>query len=100
MMTRTFGLRSDGYYAPDKDPAAVLDYTIDWEDWLAGDAIATSEWTVSAGITAGATGKTDTTTTIWLSGGLSGQTYTIFNRITTAGGRTNVQTFKITCMEK
>jgi hypothetical protein len=100
MMTRTFGLRIDGYYAPDKDPDAVLDYSIDWSEWLADDTIDTSEWTVPEGITGGATSKTDTAVTIWLSGGTAGQTYTIRNRITTAGGRTNDQTFKISCVEK
>jgi hypothetical protein len=99
-MVKTFGLRIDGYYAPDKDPDAVLDYTIDWGDWLGEDTLATSEWTVPDGITAGATSITGTTTTIWFSGGEVGETYTIHNRITTAGGRTNDQTFKITCIEK
>lgn len=27
-----------------KDPHAVLDYTVDWTRWLAGDTIATSAW--------------------------------------------------------
>jgi hypothetical protein len=100
MMTRTFGLRLDGYYAPDKDPDAVLDYTIDWGGWLGTDTIATSEWIVPEGIMAGDMSKTGTTATIWLSGGTAGQTYTIHNRITTIGGRTNDQTFKISCVEK
>jgi hypothetical protein len=99
-MTITFGLRTDGYYAPDKDPDAVLDYSIDWGDWLGTDKIATSTWTVSPGINASGASKTDTTATIWLSGGTAGQTYTVHNRITTVGGRTNDQTFKISCNEK
>ena len=99
-MTREFGLRIDGYYAPEKDPDAVLDYAIDWEKWLNGDTIATSEWTVPAGIVAGARSNTDTTTTIWLAGGTVGETYAIENRITTLGGRIQDQPFKITIREK
>jgi len=99
-MVKTFGLRIDGYYAPDKDADAVLDYTIDWGDWLGDDTIDTSEWTVSAGITSGAYSKTGTTTTIWLSGGEVGETYTIRNLITTNGDRANGQSFKVTCIEK
>jgi hypothetical protein len=100
MMKRTFGLRIDGYWAPDKDPDAVLDYCIDWGDWLGDDQITTSNWAVSPGITASGASKTETTVTIWLSGGEAGETYTVHNRITTAGGRTNDQSFKISCVEK
>ncbi len=99
-MSREFSLHTDGYYAPAKDPDAVLDYTIDWGQWLNSDAIATSEWTVPAGIIAGAESKTDTTTTIWLAGGTSGETYAIENRITTVAGRVQDQPFKITIREK
>jgi hypothetical protein len=99
-MMQTFGLRSDGYWAPDKDPDAVLDYTIDWGEWLGTDTITASEWTVPDGLTGGATSKTSTTVTIWLSGGQAGRTYTIHNRITTAAGRVNDQSFKIACVEK
>ena len=30
-----------------KDPDAVLDYSVDWSKWLAGDQIQTSAWLVS-----------------------------------------------------
>lgn len=98
---RTFSLQTDGYHAPPKDPDAVLDYSIDWGEWLGTDTIDTSDWTVPSGIVGGARsidpiGKI---TTIWLSGGTVAQTYTIRNRITTVGGRTNDQTFKITIKE-
>jgi len=99
-MTQTFGLRTDGYWAPDKDPDAVLDYTIDWGEWLGEDTIAASDWTISEGISGGAASKTETAVTIWLSGGEAGKTYTIHNRITTAAGRINDQTFRIACIEK
>lgn len=95
-----FGQRTGGWYAPDKDPAAVLDYDIDWGAWLGGDTIATSDWVVGSGITSGAKSKTNTVVTIWLSGGTAGTTYALKNTITTAGGRTQVRRFKISVKEK
>ena len=32
-----------------KDPDAVLDYSVDWTLWLAGDQISTSEWILENG---------------------------------------------------
>ena len=32
-----------------KDPDAVLDYSVDWSLWLAGDEISTSEWLLEEG---------------------------------------------------
>jgi hypothetical protein len=82
---------------PPKDPDAIKDYSINWAQdddgnpgLYAGDELASSEWIVPAGIT-----KTDESftpeglTTIWLSGGTDKASYTLTNRITTAGGRTD-----------
>jgi len=71
-----------------KDADAVLDFTIDWEDWLGTDTISTSTWTVASGITEDSSTNTTTTTTVWLSGGTAGATYTVTNRIVTLAGRT------------
>ena len=76
-----------------KDPNAVLDYTIDWTRWLAGDQIATSEWLVPAGLAKMADSKTASSATVWLSGGTAGQSYTVTNRITTSAGRTEDRSF-------
>lgn len=76
-----------------KDPTAVLDYTIDWTRWLAGDQIATSEWLVPAGLTKMADSKTASSATAWLSGGTAGQSYTVTNRITTSAGRMEDRSF-------
>jgi len=83
-----------------KDPDAVLDYAVDWSRWLAGDEIATSEWTVPSGITKVSDSKTTTKTTVWLSGGTAGQFYTVTNRITTTGGRTEERSFTIRVEER
>ncbi len=71
-----------------KDPASVLDYTVDWADYLVSDTISTSTWTVPAGITLDSQSNTATTTTVWLSGGTHNTAYTATNKVTTAGGRT------------
>ncbi len=83
-----------------KDPNAVLDYTIDWTRWFAGDQIATSAWLVPTGLTKIADSKTPSSATVWLSGGTAGQSYTVTNRITTTGGRTEDRSFTIRVEER
>jgi hypothetical protein len=83
-----------------KDPNAVLDYMIDWARWLAGDEIASSDWTVPAGVTKVAATHTATNATVWLSGGTAGQAYTVTNRITTTGGRTEDRSFIVKVEER
>lgn len=83
-----------------KDPNAVVDYRIDWSKWLTdGDTIATSEWTVPAGVTMTTEYNDDTSATIWLSGGTAGENYSLTNRITTSGGRTQDRTIIIQVKE-
>lgn len=95
-----------------KDPDAVLDYPVDWANgpdgspgWLEdGDTIAESEWFVPDGLTVGtgaqAPSHTDTTTTVWLSGGTLGENYKIVNRVTTTAGRTDDRTITIAIRER
>ena len=78
-----------------KDPNAVKDYTVDWEDWLAGDAISTSSWSVPSGITNSFTSNTTLLAIIWLSGGTVQTDYEVYNTIVTAGGRTERAMIKI-----
>ncbi len=82
-----------------KDPNAILDFGLDWSPWLGADTIATSVWTLPAGITQQSASNTTTTTTIWLSGGTAGTKYLVTNRITTAGGRTDDRTMTINVKE-
>lgn len=81
----------------DKDPDEVLDYLIDWGSRRLdeGDTIVSSSWTVPAGLTQTDAAFTDTTTTVWLSGGTLGTTYEITSQIVTAGGRTMEQTARL-----
>jgi len=79
-----------------KDPDAILDYSIEWSKWLAGDQIQTSTWSVSdPSIETANASNTTTRTTVWLSEGVPGQPYTVTNRITTSGGRTDERSFTI-----
>jgi len=84
-----------------KDPDAVLDYSVDWSKWLAGDQIQTSAWTVSdPGLEAAEDSNTGTRATVWLSSGAVGQSYTVTNRITTSGGRTDERSFAIQVQDR
>jgi hypothetical protein len=78
-----------------KDPAARLDYTVDWTAWLGADTIAQVDWTVPAGLTTTATSNATTTATVWLSGGTLGATYEVVCQVTTATGRIDQRTIRI-----
>jgi hypothetical protein len=80
-----------------KDPDEVVDYDIDWSDQMTADSdtISTSTWTVPTGITKDSSSNTTTRTKVWLSGGTTGETYTLLNRVVTAGGRTLDQSVKL-----
>jgi hypothetical protein len=67
-----------------KDPNAVLDYSFNWSDWLTdGELISTSTWINPDSITINTSTNTTTTTVVWLSGGTSGKSYRLTNRIVT-----------------
>lgn len=83
-----------------KDPAAKLDFSIDWSSWLGSDTIATAEWTVPDGITNALESKTATTTTIWLEGGTAHRQYAVACRITTNGGRIDDRTIYVEVRNK
>jgi hypothetical protein len=84
-----------------KDPSSVLDYRIDWTDWLQpGDTISTSNWTVPAGISKDSNTNDTVSATIWLSGGTAGNIYNIVCRIVTAVGRTDERSLDIKVEER
>jgi len=66
-----------------KEPEALLDFTIDWSDWVAeGDVISSGVFfLLQSGLTIEDEGNTDTTHTAWLSGGISGTTYNVVSRV-------------------
>lgn len=84
-----------------KDPDAVLDYGFDWSDWLADEEIISeSTWTVEDGITKDSDSKTNTVTTIWLSGGSAGVEYIMTNHIVTSDGREDDRSFRVKIIER
>ncbi len=83
-----------------KDPDAILDYMNDWSFWLNGDTIKTSTWIPDAGITVVSSAKSDTTATVFLSGGSVNTVYAVINRITTLADRTDDRTIRFMITEK
>lgn len=79
-----------------KDTADILWYSIDWSIWLGADTIASSVWTVPAGITKVTSTNTSTKTLIKISGGTTATSYTVTNTITTTTDQeTKVETFTL-----
>jgi hypothetical protein len=85
-----------------KDPAEVLDYTMDWTDKLQpiGDTINTSSWTVPSGLTDSLETNTGLTATVWLASGVLSTTYQVDNTIVTTGGRTMKWSFLLQLVTK
>jgi len=78
-----------------KEPTEILDYQIDWSDWLGSLTIATSSWSLPAGITKVTDDKTSATTLIRLSSGAWGETYEVFNTIVASNGETETRSILI-----
>lgn len=84
-----------------KDPDDVLDYTIDYADWLeTSDEVSTSSWSLDTGITEDSSSNSTTSATIWLSGGTAGVDYDCTNSIVTDDGREKDTTITIRVMER
>jgi hypothetical protein len=83
------------------DPNAVLDYTVDWSDWLvAGDTIISRVVTAPAGITKNSDSFTTTTVTAWMTGGTVGSRYEIIYHVTTANGRQDDRTLTLNVQQR
>ena len=78
-----------------KDPGATLDFYVDWSEWLNSDTIVSSEWFTEPGITIVRSLNTVQIATVWLSGGTNRDFYIVTNRITTAAGRIDERSIKI-----
>jgi hypothetical protein len=95
---------SDGTFIPDapaKDPDSIIDYGVDWSNWLAtGETIVTSIWPDIGDLVSESESNTTTATAIFISGGTLGATYTLTNRITTNQGRTEDRSMHIACQSK
>jgi hypothetical protein len=74
-----------------KDPGAVLDYSIDWgADYLDGDMLAGSEWSVEpdepGGVTVAGSDFDATSSSVKAAGGAPGSIYKLINRVTLQSG--------------
>jgi hypothetical protein len=81
-----------------KGPTDELPYRMDWGPFLnpLGDAVLTSAWDAGGLDAAGeAIEPGGQGTTLRLSGGTAGVTYTVSNTVTTTGGRTVKRSFKV-----
>ena len=94
-MALNFVSDSEGRLWQPKSPAANLDYTLDWTQWLEGDTIATAAAVADtlSGIVIGTIVNTTTMVSMMVSGGTLGAIGSVTVTITTAGGRTETQTF-------
>lgn len=77
---------------PTKDPDDVLDYGLNWTEWLDGDTLNSVVWTVLEGsIVKQSENVVGNVATVWFSGGVSKENCRVQCRITTVGGRTKDQ---------
>lgn len=87
-----------------KDPAARVDYAIDWAGYLDGQAIAASLWSVApaeAGGVAVASESYDLVrTAATLSGGLAGHVYSVTNRVTLSDGQVDERSITLRVEER
>ena len=83
----------DRVWSIEMDTGEVLDLTVDWTGWLAGDTISTSTWSVE-NITKNSDSKTTTAATAWLTA-VSDPRGKAENTIVTAAGRTKQITIRV-----
>jgi hypothetical protein len=74
-----------------KEPSAALDYSVDWgADYLAGDALANSSWSVEpaevGGVEVASSDFDMLVSVVTVAGGLPGRIYRLTNQVTTAAG--------------
>ena len=80
-----------------KNISAVVDYTVDWSDWLGTDVIVSANWHYPTGITAASHSATTTAATVFLTGGSPGAVYQVTNQIWTSAGRCGLRAITVGC---
>ena len=91
----------------DKDPYAVLDYTLDWTNWMpTGDTISSITVTAetisgdSAPLTIDSTTNNDYLATAYISGGTAGNIYNVEYKIDTTNGLKDSRNIRIKILER
>jgi hypothetical protein len=97
------GIKTDGqgpYLV--RDPRSRLPVEVDWSAWLAreGTTIASSAWTVDAGLTLDTTANDNTSASVFVSSGVAGQTYVLRNTITGANGVIDSRSLRVVCRDR
>jgi len=109
--TTGFEIDNQGSYIR-KDPTSVLDYTIDWSNWLGTDSGDSVVNTITSDAESSPTLVFDTTISgsannqlhnngklgyIYLSGGTAGVVYTVSSVLTTDDSRKVKRSFRVKC---
>ena len=84
-----------------KDPGSLLDYGIDWSEWLLpGDTLTGSTWSVPAGLTLVSSSYASNVAMLFIQGGTVNTTYDVMNEIMTTGGRRDQRTIRIMVVDR
>ena len=84
-----------------KDPDAVLNYAVDWSDWLEiGETISSYVVIVDSGLTLVTDSEAEGVVTAWLSGGTVGKAYTVTVHIITSVGREDDRSFRVVIAQR
>lgn len=91
----------------EKDPYAILDYTLDFTNWMpSGDTISAMSVTAetitgdSSPLTVDSTTNTDYLATAYISAGTTGNIYNLEYKITTTNGLRDSRNFRIKVVER
>ena len=109
-MTQLTGFKQDhiGSYI-EKDPGAVLIYSVDWTDWLyGGDTLSSTTWTITAitgdpsgtALRAAGAGVASGKSFATIDRGTGGEIYTVTCRIVTTNGLIDSRRFRIKVEER
>jgi len=101
MTIDTYTISDSGKASIEKDPNAVLDYSLDLAAWLtdAGDTLASLD-VIGDGVTVASHAISGTSVIAWVSGGVAGETATVTFRFTTANGRTDDRSIYLKIRER
>lgn len=72
---------------PVKEAFSRRDFGFDYSQELGGDTLAASEWSADEGLTLSGASFDDTSTSVWIEGGVEGDILTAVNSVTTQAGR-------------
>jgi hypothetical protein len=88
------------YYV--QDARARLTLGVDWSAWLTQESttITSSVWVGETGIVLDGGSHTPNKATVYVSGGLTGNTYTVRNTITTASGLTDSRSLRVVIRDR